>query len=239
MLGYYVPGWQSATLERLESVGLGHAFERSPVVGISPRGPDGGAGVILTAEAARRPEWDWQAAPGKDWWIGLGGETTPAYLARKEQIAGHEVELGDGRKWLVPVARTFGIGSRLPQRLILGPDGESWEGRPLERFAAVSAKAERVERVMLGDLGDDEEPMRILGEGAAIAVEALALNYRIGMVEASFLGLLTEPIVHKILWAFIDGPTLEDVFEAREEAAKERAPLDTPDGSSSCDGAAA
>jgi hypothetical protein len=92
---------------------------------------------------------------------------------------------------------------------------------------------------MLGDLGDDEEPMRILGEGAAIAVEALALNYRIGMVEASFLGLLTEPIVHKILWAFIDGPTLEDVFEAREEAAKERAPLDTPDGSSSCDGAAA
>ncbi|HUV11129.1 MAG TPA: hypothetical protein VMX12_09130, partial [Acidimicrobiia bacterium] len=185
-IGYYVPGWEAAPLTRLASIGLGHAFERpAGVVAVTPRGPGGGPGVIVTDAGVDRTKLDWRQAPGQKWWIGVSGDTPPATLARKEQIDGHEVELGDGHRWLVPVARTFGIGSRLPQRLVLGPDGATWTGEPLARFVAVSAKAERVERAMLGDLEDDEEPITVLGEGASVAVEALALNYRVSAVEAS------------------------------------------------------
>lgn len=245
-LAYYIPGLTDARRDAVEKAGLAHVFDAEPFpwAFLRAKGPEGGEGQLIAAGDGKGlgkaiNTHEWSQAPGRDWWIGTAGETTPADLARAEQLDGHEVELGDGRKWLVPVARTFGIGSRLPQRLVLGADGETWEGEPLERFAAISAKAERVERAMLGELGDDEEPLRVMGEGASVAVEALGLNYRIGPVEASALGLLTQPVVFKMLWAFIDGPTLDAVAAEQEEAAKSHRPLDTPDGSSSSDGAAA
>jgi hypothetical protein len=246
-LVYYVPGLTDARRGAIEERCLGHIFdpEPFPFSYLGANGPDGSNGLLVAAGEGKGVgkavhTHEWRKAPGeRDWWIGVAGETPPQALARKEQIAGHEVELGDGRRWIVPVARTFGLGTRLPQRLVLGPDGETWEGEPLERYAKISAKAERIERACLGDLGDDEEPVHVMGEGATVAVEALALNYRIGPVEASALGLLTEPVVFRVLWAFIDGPTLDAVVKEREEAAKERRPLGTPDGSSSSDGAEA
>ena len=258
---YYIPGQQDSRPEAIAEAGLSHVIgPDSPLFARlgTQRGPDGGSGLLVrpgssdTIGLDRQAEsCEWQKAPGdRRWWIGVAGETRPAELARKERIAGHEVELGDGRRWLVPVARTFGVGSRLPQQLVLGPDGETWEGRPLERFAAVSAKAERVERAIGGTLREDEEPFVLMAEGAAIAADALALNYRVGPAEVSALGLLvvahydpadpkTWPPVLRVLWAFIDGPTLEAVDAEEEEAARARRPLDTPDGSSSSPGAEA
>lgn len=237
MLAYFVPGWQGATLERLATIGLGHAFDRPPVVGIAPRGPDGGQGVILTAEEVRRAEWEWTRAPGRSWWVGTWGETQPEGLARARQIAGHRVRLEDGHEWLVPVARSFAVGSVLPQRLVLGEDGKTWEGRPLARFVAISARAARVARVLFDELEEGEGPLVVLGEGADIAVEALAINYRIGPVEAAALGLLSEPAVFEVCKALVDWPTIERVLREREEAATGRVPFDGADaGPSTADG---
>jgi hypothetical protein len=241
-LCYYIPGRQGATLDVLRDLGLGHAFEEATPKGrLAGRGPDDGEGLFIAPTDGRglsraRTDLAWQKAPGQTWWIGTNGSGDPKALARDEQIDGHLVKLGDGNEWLVPVARSFARGSVLPESLVLGDDGVSWVGEPLERFVAISAKAESVELAFRGDLPEDAVPLDMLQEGAQIVTEALALNYRVSALEVSALRLLTGPIIARALWAFIDGPTLESVAKEME-ATRGKDPAGIPGGSSSFDGA--
>jgi len=242
---YYLPGQQDARHDAILAAGLAHAFDSEPFPFAhvaTQRGPDGGAGLLVAPGendglALSRASADlcWQQAPGRAWWIGIEGETLPESLARNEQIDGHHVRLGDGQKWLVPVARSMARGSMLPTSLVLGPEGEVVR-EALPKFAQISAKAGRVERIFFGQIEGDESEDMDLDEGFAIAVEALAVNYRIGPVEASTLRLLTDPVATSILRALVDVPTMLEVAEEIRSAEKNAAPVVTTDGSNSSDG---
>jgi hypothetical protein len=241
MLAYYIPGREGVTLGALRELGLGYAFEeKTPKARVHGRGPDDGEGLFIAPGDGKglgraRADLSWMNPPDTAWWIGSSGGGDPAVLEHEDQIDGHLVKLGDGREWLIPAARSFGRGSVLPESMILGPDGKTWVGEPLARFAQISTRAERVELAFRGTLPDDAEPLDMTQEGAEIVVDALALNYRISALEVSVLRLLTGPIIARCLWALVDGPTLEAVAEEAKREGKASAGI--PGGSSSSDGA--
>ena len=80
-------------------------------------GPGGLGGVIYSDGSGRTGYYpdvqDWSESGL--FWIGVDRDpVTPESLERAEMIGGHYVRLEDGHDWLIPVARCFPIGSRLP-----------------------------------------------------------------------------------------------------------------------------
>lgn len=155
-------------------------------------------------------------------WIGFWNDDRPtaAQLARDEQIAGHRVRLGDGGDWLVPTARVFPLGTRLPESLVLGPDGELVR-EAIPRFARISRMAEQV-WADLETMGQGGEIT--LREGWDIAAAALSVNYRVGINEVSALGLLTTAnLFHmrgpSVLGAFVDWPAVMKAMGAQKKTA--------------------
>jgi hypothetical protein len=167
---------------------------------------------------------------------GQPGAPRPAHLLRPEPIDGHQVKLADGNPWLIPIARSIVQGATLPERLVLGPNGKVVR-EPLERFAELSAAAERIWHRIVYDNAEQAERENMEDPGALsteelfdIACQALAVNYRIGRWEISALKLLTSQTAMNVVKALVDLPTIERVSKA---IAKKKS---TPDTSSTAAG---
>lgn len=240
--------------EKITALGLDHAFGASGVgFGFNdlPGGMDQQTGAIVVPNAESR-EADAPAGlyePNKQTWIAQSGwklgwyterPPRPVDLARAEQFGGHAVILGDGHEWMVCRALMAPGGEpALPQRLELDQAGQ-WRRTPLERFADFSAKAKNVWTQILlqnGMMDPAEVPadFTMLDDLAAadLAVQALAVHYRIGRVEAAALGLFTTGFagtVRKVLEAVVDLPTYRELYEALAESKKNARPSTTPPG---------
>ena len=224
------------------------SFERAPVL---QNGPSGQAGVVLALKSAgyRVParfgyypqEQTWQKAPGGEWWLGIenAARPTPEQLARADLCAGHEIKLGDRNLWTVPIARLVSGTSAFPQRLALGPDGKL-QVTPMARFDEISKAAEAVwEGMVSGAAEKDGSKVLTIENGWEIAVQALAVNYHLGALEVSALGLLTTISLRQVLLALVDWPTVERLLKAKGEAEKAGRPFGTSDGSGTGSGATA
>ena len=240
VLLYFIPELRGVRPEDIDQAGLRYAFQSGTPwdqVHIA-EGPGGSEGCVLRAGGRGRlgyfPDRQrWVVGPGAEWWVGIEGVASPEALERREIIDGHLVRLGDGNDWRIPVARSFIRGSALPHALVLGPDGEVVT-EALPEYAALSAAVERIERAFLGQLGEGDPEEIDIKDGFRIAASALALNYRVGPAEVSFLRLLTTSNIRAVLEALVDVPTICEV--AREMAGKAEAPADTGAGSSSSGG---
>ena len=159
-------------------------------------------------------------------WIGYTNDARPGPddLARPEQLDGHLVTLADGRPWLVPKARRWvgidGGGSiqyatAVPRVSELDDAGAWQPGRIVDRFAPFwQIAADWLEHVGVAAAAAEEEAGE--GETARLAfdfdglheaaVSALAINYRIGPLEVSMLGLLTTATPAAVLDAAADVP---------------------------------
>lgn len=161
-------------------------------------------------------------------WVGWERDhpPTPDDLIRKETVRGSPILLGDGNLWDVPIAVVWPSGaSAFPKRLALGPGGQ-WVTEPLERFRAVSDQAGRLLAEGPGHEISDQEAI-------AMAVEALGVNYRVGPVECSALGLLTSGAtgtVTKILRAFVGSDEIERLAAVMAESKKNGSPTGIPPG---------
>jgi hypothetical protein len=176
-------------------------------------GPGGLGGLVYSNDDGKTGYYpdsqSWSQA--EEIWIGVDRDPIkPESLLRKEIIGGHSVRLEDGNDWIIPVARAFPSGTRLPEALILGPDGQLIS-EVLPRFAQFSTDANRVYDALAGD-GE----MSVV-DAWEIAVKALGFNYYIGRREVSLLKLLTTANIIEILKAIIDYPTVM-------EALKKKAP---------------
>ena len=232
-------------------------------------GPGGTAGVVCVAPRIEElggaapkhgyypPKQTWlqrpalAAAPGlsvpgpcPSVWVGYetDAKPRPQDLHRPEMIAGYNVRLEDGNDWLVPVARSIPRGSILPRRMSLGPNGEIvWECLP--RFAAFSALAEEAwldYRRVNGWLEADEAALEMTaGRAQEIAVAALAMNYRVGLIELAILQVLSTANMIEVLDAMIDVPAFVAAARRAAEQKKNSDPTTTPDGCSSNDGSPA
>jgi hypothetical protein len=248
---YYVPSGTSAATEAdLAAIGLGEILvagtAHCPVTG----GPDGGAGVVLAGESDGKQRvgyypdrQTWRQAPGQSWWLGYvtDDKPTPADLQRADAVGGYVVTLEDGNGWTVPVARSMRGNGTLPAQLDLSSDGKLMR-RPLARFEALCAGAERVwtyfncVRDVLSGGGDVTESQDLESQTEQlwpVAIDALGVNYRVGVIEVVALGLLTDQNVVQVWQALIDLITLTEVDADMADAQKKTEPASTPDGSGS------
>ena len=185
----------------------------------TPGGEGGGGCIFSSGRDDTRLRYDkdkqrWSKSLTDKYWVGywLDNKPTAAELARDNQIAGHEITV-DGCNWLVPCARVFPEGTRMPKSLMLGGDGRVY-GQVLDKYQAFCKQAEI--------LGDDlyrlvgwMEGDEVLdaGEKFTMVVDALGFNYYVGVDEVNALELLTTHNVENFLWAIIDGPALEEHVE--------------------------
>lgn len=220
---------------------IAYAFERPPVCReVIANGPDGGQGMLYGERAEslgfNRNTQKWQKIPGTDCWCGWSTDQelpTPEALIRREALAGHAVELGGGRPWLVPVARSVSPDSpelrwvvRLPQQLELGDDGQWYYGPIVKRYQRLWEIATTwYDQVLRGRLGggDDIEVEISVADAINLACETLQANYRVGPVELSAMGVWESGLFGVVLDALCDLQTLVEWLQARAEATPDPA----------------
>ena len=174
----------------------------------------------------------WQQSLNEKYYIGIINNEKPTEetLRRKKQLAGHEVELGDGGKYLITVARIITGGSALPQSLILGKNGEVLT-EALPQYAQFSAKVEKLwEDFQIENKWKEGEIKISVKERMIFAAEALTWNYHISLDEINLLKLITTENLGEIMAAIIDVPTLIAVAKQRKAEKKNIVPAVTGDG---------
>ena len=233
---YFFAGVNAPTAEQIAALGLMETVlqgERAPANNVS-KGPEGRSGWCLPGNGgqverffhADRQTWvetGLATAGIESVWIGwenATGKPGPADLRREKQLTGHLVEMGDGREWLIPVARRVTGEPALPQRVRYSVKSRKFEATAIvEAYAALwEASREPYEMMRFLTKQRAEEVEIPMHEACAIALLALNTNYRIGAIEADVLGLFDTESVQVALLALCDFPAL--VTALREQQKK-------------------
>jgi len=263
---YFIEAKNSLGRAEIEEAGLVYALGRHATPRACAKGPGGGQGIVC-ADTARvdsgrlkfvADAQTWQKIPSGRAWLGKWNEEEigPQDLVRPDALNGHELELLDGRKWTVPLARGYVLEDgdlryfdRLPAALELDAGGRWQPGPVLAKYAGLMALAERwtecrrqaakLARQLHPELDPavedfDEPPAEIelimdFQDYVAAAINVLAVNYVIGPAEVSMLGLLTDELCVEVLNLMIDLPGRLELAE------KKTAPV-TPSTSAGSEG---
>lgn len=200
-------------------------------------GPDDATGLLLVPQVAAPPRcrYDppsqtWRKAPG-GWWLGWQTDTPPGPddVIRADAVRiNHPVELADGNEWLVPVARLVSGDTGLPQVLDLTEDG-TLQPIPDERYRPILDAAEQLwSRIMdaLGQVSDEDadEDGGIEIDVQAdrrLAVDALTINYHLGVEEIGLLRLLGTESANEVIGALVDAPGMRRCLHAMAQKKSE------------------
>lgn len=181
-------------------------------------GPDGGRGMLVTWQPHVLLSYDrttqrWQKCG--DHWRGIRTDYTPAEFAKPDPPSnGYSVLLGDGRRWIVPVAWADAPNYSIPWREGLDADGRLVrETDP--QYRAVCEVAGRLWEHLNGDgtLQMEDADLR------AACATALAVNYRLDLEDCLFLGLFTSESYTAIIRAILDMPALEEMLHRPKACA--------------------
>lgn len=235
----------------LASVGLSHTLADVKAgewscFDMTAKGPDGQVGMILAAQTVGgevprllgyypdRQQW---RKCGERLWLGFDPEDlpTPDELKRRQQVAGYDLELGDGQTWTVPVVRRIGGGTNLPASLGWNEKGE-WASEILPAYRSLwdefglvasgffrpaSAQECRYYGAARDEFGNREWS---LPEVIDLAARLLAVNYRVDRYLTSALGLFQSTNWESVLFSAIDGPAVRDVLaEMQKKSASSAA----------------
>jgi hypothetical protein len=246
---YFVPNRQILTLADSAKIGLAYAFEAGIDCTQVQNGLGGQPGIVCAQQDSyvlgkngyHASQQIWRQIPGSEVWVGHYRDELPGPedLARAKQLSGWSLELGDGQRWVVPMARSYnehGSGEDaelrwsvgLPQRLDLAADGRWTRTGISPRYAALWELAEGWLRMRTQTSSpDDHARFDEQGETDG-AVCALQANYRLGRVEAALLGLFqVDDMVVEVLDRLIDRPTVE-AFTKKKLALMAMAASATP-----------
>lgn len=186
------------------------------------RGPSGGGGVLAGVTADRlaysAEGQTWRRLPGGRVWFGFWNDAkpTPMDLKRDEQLPGYSVKLRDGYQWLVPMARAWsemGIDPKIPASLDFDDDGNVRRGAVEPRFRDLEEAAKQYLDFFIGEGKATYELL------LKWAVDAIAINYRIGKFEALALGLFDDQFLaaQEVLRAAIDWPGFVAISGKKQE----------------------
>lgn len=222
---YWTPAAQPPNRERVVAAGFAYALAAGgPSVTQGP-GPDGAGGHLL-AFGAGNPSpvghtltWTPVGATGYYTGVDPADPPTPSDLARPLQRDGHVVRLGDGRDWLVPVARAVDGTTPLPRAVTW--DGHDWGLGDVETaYRALFAAACRLWnglRERAATAGEETVTVTVRDE-IDLAAAALAVNYRVGPTELAVLGLLTTETAGRVCLACIDWPGVQALAKKQPAA---------------------
>ena len=212
---YYFPGRQgggflTSALKGIPERLLGRFVTHTRQDG-SP-GPDGGRGLLVTwqesvlvqyAPATQR----WQRCG--DHWRGVRTDYRADEFAKNFAPAeGYPVLLGDGRRWVIPVALADAPNYAIPWREGLDDDGQLVRAVD-PQYAAVCRVARVLWEHVLANNGQNQMDDADLRQACAIA---LAVNYRVDLDDCLFLGLFTSESYRGIERAILDLPALEEMI---------------------------
>jgi hypothetical protein len=222
MAGYliYIPNVSGADPTHLDRVGLRSLHsDAAPMMADLPAGPDGGQGVLVywdnpsdpdsvPAATVNPAQQEWLPAPEFDglpagrYWLGVdkARRPRPSDLRRKKLRDGKEIELADGNKWMIPVARqlphVLGIGVRR-----IRDDYKAFYERALAALQWLNYSGESLVWRC------SEQAMYTL------TCAALSVNYRLTEDMCSLLGLVDTENAVLAVEAVCDGSTIERMLE--------------------------
>lgn len=258
---YYLPGFDELPAGALAEVGLADRLGQASLLNRVSAGPDGGSGLLVRAEPAVKPSrkqplpayrpqaQEWQQAGA--YWLGWERERPPGPddLQRRPTSVGlffprpaYEVELADGRKWLVRVVRSYLGEWFLDKVYTRGPNGQR-VSEVVPRYRGLQKRVERLWQEWLrinGFRPAEAQTTRPEGgpgapaeetEGAPgtftdddlfeLACDGLGLTYRVSSIEVLALGLLTTHNLRPVLMALLDEPRLLAEALVQERVAEE------------------
>ena len=240
---YYIPEkTRSIGIEDVIQAGLGHAFgprDGTSVTAVEvARGPDDGpAGIVIGDPGCVEPSLigyypdrqEWLKVPGTEAFVGWRPEQPPGPgdLARPNTLDGHDVRLGDGNRWLIPVAR--GLVEQdgelryvisVPTSTSIDENGNWTSGSVVGRYKPLWDLACRwwdaVGRSLVEDDHDDSQTVRFNFDGLNdAALDVLATNYRVGKAEVAALGLFDSRCVYEVMNAVVDMPAIMAFFKKK------------------------
>lgn len=181
-------------------------------------GPDGGRGLLITWQENVLVTFDRQKQTWRkcgDYWLGVRNDYISEELAKEcPPSEGYAVTLGDGRRYVIPVALADAPNFAVPWRETLDPDGRlTREVSP--EYAAVCRAADGLWKHISedGDLDLDEDSLR---EACA---NAIAVNYRLDLHDCLALGLFTSETYRAMVRAILDMPGMEELLKKKALAA--------------------
>lgn len=212
-------------------------------------GPGGLSGAIFAPNAAdgsavEMPAYDaakqrWRKHPSGKYWAGVWTDDppTPEALLRDEPIRGGDARLADGHVWDVPVcvpAYVRGMGGMtLPMRYDLS-EADELIAVVRDEYKGIADRCHGYYERYVGlrkDPEDREAWTRQFNDDVSLAVDLLALNYRVGRFEAiAVLGLLGDREFVRVLNAAIEAEAIQDAIDQllAEQGEKKSDPAAPP-----------
>ena len=205
---YFVEGSPENRVDILKQHKLAYALDGncglSPIaLGATPSGKPG----CLLSDSARHKSPPTFRADVQSWqrfrnhWVGyyLDDPPRPEELQREKLIPGYTVELGDGNKWQVPLARQYSHegepGSHLPHKLKVNELGVWTVGDVIDRYEDVWSTSVDFFNLwhdaLIAAIEDGKDSFVFdHAHPQSASIKILSANYAISDVEASLLGLL-------------------------------------------------
>jgi hypothetical protein len=187
--------------ERLSAVGLSdHGAGADSIHSVGPAGP---GHLFAWRKSSLQPmhynsdEQTWIPAAKKDelpegrYWVGFFNNSPPTEedLRRPGVLYGDDIELGDGKPWMIPAPHF------LPHDLMLQADG-TLKHEPKQRYQDVSVEAARWRFQLAGG------PQKVTYDGLfRFCLQCLNLNYRLPSELASHLRLIDTENVKRVMQA--------------------------------------
>lgn len=229
---YFVPEQGAVSPAILERYGLSDRLAGAAVTSRACRGPDGVEGLVIGLAGAAMPGWypdrqRWVAVDQYHLGVWLDDPPTARDLARPTMSAGHAVILRDEQRYIVPCVR-LAIGFTGLSEVYRFDESGQIAATIEDRHRALWDRACRLFGEMAQAIGlPTEDPVEPLSRGERFesAVEALAINYRVGPAEIAARELVDTATIQKILEAAIDLPTFVAVGQALEPGKKKSSPV--------------
>jgi len=218
----------------LEKRGVAPAFagiesvsQQASLFECTGKGPGGGTGMFLTVvpngvaplRLGHYPEFQiWAERPaGADCWVAIDREHPPQpHELAIGQPKGHSVKLGDGNTWTVPIIRSpQGGRSQLPSDFIYDGNGNP----QIVRDPATDRLWELAGEVWDHTVDRANHPLMPAGSVMELALGSLAMNYRVGRVEATLLRLFGSANWEKVMEAVLDWPAVEEMLIVQKKTA--------------------
>lgn len=215
---------------------LDYALERGRVtVRQVSAGPDGRPGKVMCDVGFDRcgyyeDQQDWRQIPGTSHWLGVFRDAVPGpeQLRRDKMLAGHQVMLGDGNTWTVPVARAMVDDDgdarwivALPRVVDVDDAGRWVYGAVLPRYRKLweigQVWWDHVVAGVVDDSGHVIADVRDPQWAYTAATEVLQANYRIGPAELGMMGAYHTDSFAEVLNAVIDYPRLLELLEKKKQ----------------------
>ena len=226
---YYFPGAPGTSIsdalmkEKVNAAGLGGVIGDAtlfPAIVTDGNGPDGKGGlavhVVLPKEHPGKvpntgyypDDQTWIHVEPRGYWLGLQKSSLPgpSDLQRNGHLLqDYEIKLGDGHQWAVMALYPFNEGS-IPR---VGKQNANWEWE-WQTHPRFDDLIKRYEKVFMG--GEDS-----MGGWADLAVDTLAVNYRVDKHLAMVLGLFEYEHCTRILEMGMDTPERRKYDDAKKK----------------------